>query len=157
MFHSLILSSFPEARAECRVPLFCLLIFKLEHEPHLAWVLGFDQRTKSVRVVGADPQPVRVVQEIERFRAKLNSGAFVIDQNGLHEAQVHGNGSWCEEAVSPEAYGTCRDRIGSCRVGVRRQERIQGTATSPRKNGGERNSVEAFPKPSRGRFQILNR
>ena len=86
------------------------LVFKLEHKLHLAWVLGFDQRAESARVVGADPQPVRVVQEIERFRSKLNFSALVHNLDGLHEAQIHGNGSW-QEAVSPEADGT-RAEIG---------------------------------------------
>ena len=88
---------------------------------HLAGVLGFDKRTESVCVIGTDPQPVDVVQQVERFRAKLKSCSFVIDLNCLHEAQVQGNGSRGKEAVSPEADRTRRDRIGSCGIGVRRQ------------------------------------
>ena len=53
------------------------LVFQLNHQLHLARVLGLDDSSEGRGVVWTDAQPVGMVQQVGSFHAELQQCAFV--------------------------------------------------------------------------------
>ena len=95
----------------------------------------FDEGTEGVGEVGADTEPVGMVQEVEGLDAELEAGAFVKHRDGLHDAEIERRSGGNPLAVARCADGTGRDREGTGAVDIGGEKRIEGTATAPLKTG----------------------
>lgn len=93
-----------------------------------------------------------MVEDVEAFGSKLKAGAAFLDEDGLHEARVEGDGARGEGDVAREAQGAGGDGVSGGAVEVGGEERVERASATEGKDGGDGEVIEgvALPVGTRG-------